>query len=192
MPKKYFLAIVLICIGTVVGIGVRSMMRRTKERPLRSLETPRSVGEIVANRASAITIDRLEKAASTLKGNARTGSLPFGYYRIRSVVSGNGATRKRNEGLFDEWGNELYVRKWLRGLFVVTAGRDGIPDTFDDVGQPVEFSEFAKVLARKDDLSSPAVRQKIMEAFNRTVGNEKGYNLSITDERGVVVTIEPE
>jgi len=63
------------------------------------------------------------------------------------------------------------------------------PARESDIGQAA-VSKLAKALERGEDLTSPAVRQRIEESFLQAVGNEEGYHISVT-EKGVSVTIPP-
>ena len=150
-----------------------------------STETLQQIEAILASRATSLTLERLAAARELVRGKAQLDSLDFGYYPISQIIPAGPV-------LTDEWGRELDVWKDTGEIYVVSAGRDGVFDDVDDVMKIVDLTEYGKACRQYHGrLSSPAARQKIIDAFHRTVGNRKGYEITVTEEKGIQVYVGP-
>lgn len=191
--RKTALATVLVGIGIVIGVLVTPSSLKRSETESDRWESVPAESHLLSDRASTITVARLWQAFVAVKSDATLESLPFGTHPFSDFPWGRRSPELRERGdLVDEWGNEICVRKTLQGVFVISAGRDKTLDTGDDAAIVVDLSEFEKSLDNEDDLSSLAVQQRVIDAFHKTVGNQTGYHISVTENGRVEVTLCPD
>ena len=169
--------LVLACLGAgtllLVGIGIHLVFRQpTSSLPF--IITP-SVRRVLSDRASTRTLDQLEAAGRAVQQSRKMRAAPFGDSTLKDVDA-------RNRHLLDEWGNGLLVAKTPEAIFAVSAGRDKIRGTDDDVIVLVEMTPFGKALEEEDDLTSPSARRRIVSAFYQTVQKSQGYQIAVTEE----------